>query len=205
MGCINVFIAYAVFFAAVVISFAGAGLLDAYHVGLCAGAFVVVMAALVPIAAMQRAAEAEAPAPHPRMMHPSPARLAHLQRVGRLPAVVAPAAPVAGALESALLRVPHAAIRRPVGDVNGVIVASTDDAFVAQVRAAVQSVRGREVLLIAGVAPGDGQGRCRYLWGELWRDGRLHGSEPRRRMELGGLSYSQRHYWIVAQAGEGAN
>ena len=74
MGCINVFIAYAVFFAAVVVSFASAGLLDAYHVGLCVGAFVVVMAALVPIAAMQRAAEAEAAAPHPRMMHPSPAR-----------------------------------------------------------------------------------------------------------------------------------
>lgn len=104
--------------------------------------------------------------------------------------------------EAALRAIAGAEVRAPLaGHGHGVIVASTDAAFIATVRAALRAVHGVDVYLIAGIAApdpqDDPQGRGRYLWGECWRDGVPLGSEPRRRYPLSTLAHSQDYYWLV--------
>ena len=132
--------------------------------------------------------------------------LAGRARAPEPPAPVQPARPrrIVYPFEAALRSIPGAEVRAPLaghGHGHGVIVASTDAAFIATVRAALRAVHGVDVYLIAGIAApdpqDDPQGRGRYLWGECWRDGVPLGSEPRRRYPLSTLAHSQDYYWLV--------
>ena len=111
-------------------------------------------------------------------------------------------------LVAALHAIPGAEVRPPLRDhCDAVIVATTNEAFVTQVRDAVRRVRGVDIHLIGGVAPVDRRfdryARNLYLWAECWRDGEmLLSPEPRKRADLQILRRIQGNYWIVRPAGE---
>lgn len=88
---------------------------------------------------------------------------------------------------------------------HGVIVLSGDEALIEATRAAVRSVRGREILLVAGVAhdnpltpPGS---HWRGLWAYSYRDGELAGSEPVCILPANIIFRRPRPYWLVAPQG----
>lgn len=203
-GCLTV---YALFVAAGTIIIAAlARNLDGYHTGLAVATIIGAAAFIIgaginarAIADMQR--EQQAQPVHPHMLRPSPARLAHLRRVGRSPAIAHPTPP---SLAQALASIPNALVLPACDDGPdpGVIVASVDPAFIDQVHAAVRRVPGH-IHLIAGEAgppPGEPESRLHYMWHSHYCNGRLHGREPRRRIDTGTLSFSYRHYWRIRPA-----
>lgn len=189
--------------------------LDPYHQGLVAGVLAAVLSILLIPAGLARTAAAGAPPvrpqqpQHPRLLHPSRARLAQRARLAeRSQAPQLPSPP--RTLAAALAAIPNAIVLPPVdgsgdGSGEGVIVASSDPAFIAAVTAAVCSVRGRRIYLVAGIAPRpdhDRAGRFAWLYHSTIMDGRLAGSEPVKRVDTLYLRSVATDYWRIRPAGQ---